>query len=147
MRGQLGGKDAARAVAYYDLGLARGDGWGGANGADIIVDGKVQGMTTGDAAARAAKAMLLPDAKAAELADKVLDGLNRKAMDAGLQIILNELGEGLEVDGAAGPATLNMLAARADEAGLTATGDAPRDRLMLAARLYWQARPTRPDLF
>ena len=147
MRGQLGAKDAAKAVAYYDLGLARGDGWGGANGADIILDGKVAGMTPGDAAARAAKAILLPDTKAAELADKVLDGLKRKALDAGLQLILNELGEGLTVDGAAGPATLNILSARADAAGLTATGDSPRDRLVLAARLYWQARPTRPDLY
>jgi uncharacterized caspase-like protein/TPR repeat protein len=147
MRGQLGAKDAAKAVAYYDLGLARGDGWGGANGADIILDGKVAGMSAGDAAARAAKAVLLPDAKATELATKVLDQLNRKALDAGLQLILNELGETVEVDGAAGPATLGLLTARADAEGLKPAGDTPRDRLMLAARLYWQARPTRPDLY
>ena len=147
MRGQIGAKDAARAVSYYDLGLARGDGWGGANGAGIILDGKVAGLGAGDAAARAAKAVLLPGAKASEAADKVLGQLNRRALDAGLQIILNELGEALQVDGAAGPVTLNILTARAEAAGLKADGDTPRDRLVLAARLYWQARPTRPDLF
>ncbi len=147
MRGQLGAKDAARAVAYYDLGLARGDGWGGANAADVILDGTVAGLTAGDAAARAAKAALLPDAKAAERADTILAGLPRKALDAGLQLILNELGEALVVDGAAGPATLDILKARADAADLRTAGDTPRDRLILAARLYWQARPTRPDLY
>ena len=104
-------------------------------------------LTPGDAAARAAKAVLLPDAKAAEQAGKVLDGLNRKALDAGLQLILNELGEAIDVDGAAGPATLGILTARAEAEGLEPGGDTPRDRLMLAARLYWQARPTRPDLY
>jgi TPR repeat protein len=147
MRGQLGPVDTAKAVAYYDLGLARGDGWGGANAAGIILEGGVAGLSPGDAAARAAKAVLLPEDKAVEAAEAVLASLNRKALDAGLQIILNELGERLEVDGAAGPATLSILSARADAAGLVAGGDSPRDRLILAAQLYWQARPTRPDLY
>ena len=147
MRGDLGEPDPAKAVEWYDMGLARGDGWGGANAAEIILSGKVKGLGPGDAAARAAKAVLLPDAKAAEAAGAVLDKMGRKAIDAGLQTILVELGETLKIDGSAGKGTRAALNARADFIGLKAEGDTPRDRLILAARLYWHARPTRPDLY
>lgn len=147
MRGQLGEVDPSKAVAWYDMGLERGDGWGGANAAEIILGGKVAGLGPGDAAARAAKAALLPDAEAAEAARKVLDSLDRRALGAGLQTILSELGEDVAVDGAVGPATLAALGRLAGAAGLTASGDTPEARLELAARAYWKARPTRPDLY
>lgn len=146
MRGQLGDVDPARAVAWYDLGLERGDGWGGANAADIILSGKVAGMGPGDAAARAAKAVALPDEKAAEAARKVLDSLDKKALGAGMQTILAELGEDVTVDGSVGPATLAVLDRLVAAAGLKA-GPSPIERLETAARLYWKARPTRPDLY
>jgi TPR repeat protein len=147
MRGELGPIDAPKAVAWYDMGLSRGDGWGGANAAGIILQGGVPGLGPADAAARAAKAALLPDAEAAAAARALLDGLDRRALDGGLQTILAELGDPLAVDGEAGPATRAALAARVAAAGLVPAGDSPADRLMTAARLYWLARPVRPDLY
>jgi TPR repeat protein len=147
MRGQLGAADHAVALAWYDTGLARGDGWGGANGAEVILMGGVAGLGPADAAARAAKAALLPDSEAAAAAARVLDGLDRRALDGGLQTILRDLGQDVAVDGAAGPATRAALAAAAQAAGMTGAADTPRDRLALAARLWWRAHPVRPDLY
>lgn len=147
MREQLGPADHAKAVAWYDMGLARGDGWGGANAAEVILMGQVADLGPADAAARAAKAMLLPDAEAAAAADKVLAGLDRRAIDGGLQVILRELGLDVAVDGAAGPATRKALGVAAQAAGVVDNADTPRDRLMLAARLWWLEHPVRPDLY
>jgi TPR repeat protein len=147
MREQLGAVDHAKAVAWYDMGLARGDAWGGTNAAEVILKGRIAGLGPADAAARAAKAMLLPDAEAAGRAAEVLGGLNRKAIDGGLQTILRELGAAVEVDGAAGPATRAALAEAAQAAGLPDSAETPRDRLLLAARLWWRQNPVRTDLY
>jgi len=57
VNGQIdGGRDYARAIEWYDLGLSRGDAWGGANAAWIIANRTPTGFTQFDATTRAAKA-------------------------------------------------------------------------------------------
>ncbi len=147
MREQLGPPDHAKALTWYDMGLARGDGWGGANGAEVILMGRIPGLGAADAAARAAKAVLLSDAKAAEAAQKVLDGLDDKALIAGMQTILADLGLPVTVDGKAGPATNAALRDAARAAGVPGEDGTVHDRLRLAARLWWQKYPVRSDVF
>ncbi len=147
MRGQLGEPDYPEAVRWFDEGLARGDGWGGANAANIILAGAAPGLTPADAAVRAAKAVHLPAEDAAAEAHRILMLLDARALDTALQSLLVELGERITVDGAVGPATLAALDRVRERVGLPPTGDTRSDRLMLAAKAYWADRPTRPDLF
>ncbi len=146
MREQLGPPDHAKALTWYDMGLARGDGWGGANGAEVILLDQIPGLGPADAAARAAKAVLLSDAKAAEAAQKVLDRLDEAAIVGG-QTILADLGLPVTVDGKSGPATLSALDTAARAAGVPGSAATDRDGLLLAARLWWKKHPVRPDLF
>ena len=150
LRDQLQGRTRAEALEWYDMSLARGDAWGGTNGAYIILDGQVPGQGPADAALRAAKAALLANEEPASQARAQLDGLSRSAVDRALQMALNELGESVAVDGQVGPATQkaleNITAAYGDPVPYAALTD-PKERLLLAARVYWAINPVRFDLF
>ncbi|WP_171177308.1 caspase family protein [Ruegeria sp. HKCCD8929] len=150
LRDQLQGRTRAEALEWYDMSLARGDAWGGANGAYIILDGQVRGKGPADAALRAAKATLLADEEAAGQAREQLDGLPNSALDRALQMALNELGERVAVDGQVGPATTraleNVTAAHGVPVPFAALND-PKERLILAARVYYAINPVRFDLF
>ena len=141
-----GGVNAARAIEWYDQGLARGDGWGGANAAWIIANRRPAGYAAHDAAVRAAKAATLrnPDAKAAAL--EVLTALPRAALDGGAQALLRDLGVEIEVDGAFGPNSQQKLDAFSAATGLEVPGD-PQGRVLALAGQYWKQTPFRVDLY
>jgi TPR repeat protein len=150
MRDQLQGRPRTEALAWYDTSLERGDAWGGANGAYIILDGQVPGKGPADAALRAAKAALLPNEEPAAQAQSQLDRLSRGDLDRALQLALNELGEYVTVDGQVGPATLTALETVSAKFGVPvpyAAASDPKARLLLAARVYWAQNPVRFDLF
>ncbi|MCF3592842.1 caspase family protein [Rhodobacteraceae bacterium LMO-12] len=147
VQGKLPGKTPAEALKWYDMGLERGDGWGGANGANMILNGEVSGFPVHAALIRAAKAMQLPDKDAASAAQNLLDQASNSDLARATQALLNEIGEGLTIDGAIGPATRKVLNTRAAEHGLPQPANVPRAQLLTAAKIYWAERPTRPDLF
>ncbi|WP_214648135.1 caspase family protein [Ruegeria lacuscaerulensis] len=147
---QLQGRSRTEALEWYDKSLARGDAWGGANGAYIILDGQVAKRGPADAALRAAKAVLLPNEEASAQARAQLEQISRVDLDRSLQMALNELGENIAVDGLIGPATQLALENVSAKFGVpvpfAATID-PKERLLLAARVYWAQNPVRFDLF
>ena len=145
--GQLGAPDWAEAIRWYDMGLSRGDGWGGANAAWVILNQRLPGFAPADAAVRAAKAVHLPDGGAADEARALLARLDARTLDAGTQSLLNDLGAGIEVDGAFGPGSRRALAGALAEADVRPSADTPEGRLLDAARAWWATRPVRPDLF
>ncbi len=148
LRGQIGEKDTAEAVRFYDMSLERGDGWAGANAATLILKDQVPGLGEADAAIRAAKAANLASAGAAERARERLAQVSSEGKGRALQMLLVELGHPVQVDGAIGPQTFRALeAASADAAIPYRRIDDPAERLIFAARLYWSANPVRFDLF
>ncbi|WP_171101483.1 caspase family protein [Ruegeria sp. HKCCD7255] len=150
LRDQLPGRTRAEALDWYDTSLSRGDAWGGANGAYIILDGQISGLGPADAALRAAKAALLPNEEAASQARSQLDNISRTDLDRALQMALNELGGSIAVDGQVGPATQAALENISAEYGVPvpfAASNDPKERLLLAARVYWAQNPVRFDLF
>jgi len=147
---QIQGRTRTEALEWYDKSLERGDAWGGANGAYIILDGQVANRGPADAALRAAKAALLPNEEPAAQARAQLDQISRADLDRALQMALNELGENIVVDGQVGPATQlaleNVSATFGVPVPFAAIND-PTERLLLAARVYWAQNPVRFDLF
>lgn len=145
---QIDGQSTADALRWYDLSLGRGDGWGGANGAIIIQQEQVPGKGPADAALRAARAALLANSEAAEVAREVLTELPGSALDRATQMTLKDLGQDVAVDGQVGPATRAAITRASEAAGLAdpASND-PLDRLLHVSRLYWAANPVRYDLF
>lgn len=148
MNGDLPGSDAAEALEWYDMGLSRGDAWGGANGAWIALYELAERIPGHAATARAGKAMALNDAEATAAARGLLEGLPQAQIAAGAQYILQELGAGITVDGQFGPASRRHLAEWAARAGLPVTvpGDAI-GQLQLAAQVHFALNPIRQDLF
>jgi uncharacterized caspase-like protein/TPR repeat protein len=136
----------AKAVEWYDVGLSRGDGWSGANAAWIIANRDVPGMAPRDAAIRAAKAAALGNAKAAEAAREVLADLPRAAVDAAAQMLVNDLGGSLDVDGAFGPGSRAEMARVLAARGATVAEADPVERAVALARVVWQAGGLRIDL-
>ncbi len=150
LRDQLQGRTRAEALQWYDTSLERGDAWGGANGAFIILDGQVPRRGPADAALRAAKAALLANEEPAAQAMAQLDGISKADLDRALQMALNEVGENVAVDGQVGPATLAALESASARFGVPvsyASTNDPKARLLLAARVYWAKNPVRFDLF
>lgn len=146
-KGDVGGKpNFAKAMEWYDEGLSRGDGWGGANGAWLIASEAPDGYTIWDAAVRAAKAAALRNTRAAESARDLLTQLDGTDLDAASQALMAELGEQVTVDGAFGPGSqeaLRNLSIRFSEA-IPADGV---ERLVMLARLYWRTNKFRVDLY
>ncbi len=147
VNGQIGDRiDTAKAIEWYDIGLSRGDAWGGANAAWIIANRPPAGFTPFDAATRAAKAATMRDAAAAAEALAVLDGLAPSALDGGAQQIMRDLGADIVVDGAFGETSrlaLDDLANRYDRQ----FPGAAKERLLALARLYWENTKFRVDLY
>ncbi|RYH11547.1 caspase family protein [Tropicimonas sp. IMCC6043] len=148
LRGQLGAKDVPEAVRWYDIGLERGDGWGGTNAAVLILNDDVPGKGGAEAAVRAAKAANLSNEEAAAKARELLGDIPASELGMALQMLLKELGQQVTVDGAVGPQTLQALERASQEAGIAyrAAND-PRERLLFAGRVYWAQNPVRFDLF
>lgn len=145
--GDVGGApDHAEAVRWYDIGLERGDSWGGANGSWIIANRSPDGYDLGDAAVRAAKSATLRDPEAAAAAETVLPSLPARAVESGTQKLMNALGQSVAVDGAFGPASVAALEALGDEHGRSFSDD-PLARLRELARLHWELSPFRVDLY
>ncbi|MEM7320690.1 MAG: putative peptidoglycan-binding domain-containing protein, partial [Pseudomonadota bacterium] len=150
LRDQLKGRSMKEALQLYDTSLERGDAWGGANGATIILNGSVPGRGPADAAVRAAKAVHLANAKGAGTAREKLAGIPEPALNRGLQMVLKELGQSITVDGQVGPATLRALETVSAENGVPlafGTDSDPVARLLQATRVYWAQNPVRFDLF
>lgn len=147
LNGDVGGRpDYAEAVKWYDEGLRRGDGWGGANGAWVIVQTSPSGLTAGDAAVRAAKAIALRNAEAAASAQQLLDTLPPKAIDMGAQVLMAELGAEITADGAFGPASEEALSRLAETFGTRFPTDR-MERLTALAKVYWTKNRFRVDLY
>lgn len=146
-RGELTGTpEFEEAVRWYDMGLSRGDGWGGANAAWVIANRKPKGYDRGDAAVRAAKAYVLRNETAAQAAMKVLVSLSATDLDQGAQKLMIELGEDLAADGAFGAGSRAALDRIADRFGKPIPEDRI-DRLSALAALFWSTQKLRVDLF
>lgn len=145
---QVDGAGPSEALSWYDRALARGDAWGGTNGAIMTQQGEVPGKGPADAALRAARAALLPDDEAAGIAREILTELSGSDLNRATQMALNDLGMSLSVDGQIGPATRTAIAETAAGLGLRFDGSSdPMERLLFVSRLYWAANPIRFDLF
>ncbi|MEX0303443.1 MAG: caspase family protein [Leisingera sp.] len=148
MNGDLPDSDAAEALEWYDMGLARGDAWGGANGAWVALNRLPGRVPTHAAVARAGKAMALNNAEARSAARDLLSAMPSTDIAAGTQYILRQLGSGITVDGQFGPASRRQLENWAREAGLPAI--VPEDaigQLQLAGQIHFALNPIRQDLF
>ncbi|WP_141117880.1 caspase family protein [Leisingera sp. JC1] len=148
MNGDLPGSDAAEALEWYDMGLARGDAWGGANGAWVALNRLSDRIPAHAAAARAGKAMALNDPDARAAARELLAGMTGADIAAATQSVLRGLGSSIAVDGQFGPASRRELADWARKAGLPATvPEDAVDQLQLAAQVHFALNPIRQDLF
>ena len=146
--GQLGENDRyARAVEWYDQGLARCDGWSGTNAAWIIVNRAPGDFTPRDAAVRAAKAAVLNGEDSATEAQSLLATLDRPAIDGAAQTLVNALGGTIVVDGAFGPASATEMARVLAAVGMPVPEGTPTERLLGLARVYWRVEPCRVDLY
>jgi len=144
--GALGetGRDA-KAIGWYDQGLARCDGWSGANAAWIIANRAPSGYLPRDAAERAAKAAVLDGKDSAAEARRLLAALDAEAIDGAAQSLLDALGGNVEVDGNFGPASVAEMQRILGPGAAPAT--TPTERLLALARSYWQGEPCRVDLY
>ena len=141
-----GGVDTARAIEWYDKGLARGDGWGGANAAWVIANRRPAGFAPHDAAVRAAKAASLRNPAARKAALEVLTALPRTAVDGGAQALMRDLGVDIAIDGAFGPQSLEKLEEFGRQNGRSFPSDR-QERLMALAQIYWERSKFRVDLY
>ena len=146
VRGQIDGTPA-QAVAWYDQGLARGDAWGGVNAANMILNGEVSGFTPAEALVRSAKAAQLPDGDAAAQARDQIAGADEADLGRAIQLLLNELGAGLAVDGLVGPATRAEIERRAAAAGIAPPAGGLDQQLLGLGRIHWAENPIRSDVF
>jgi TPR repeat protein len=146
--GALGETDRfTHAIEWYDQGLARCDGWSGANAAWIIANRAPAGYTPRDAAVRAAKAAVLNGEDSAAQARDLLATLDRKAIDGAAQTLVNALGGSIEIDGAFGQASATEMEKVLAAAGLEAPEGTPTERLLALARAHWLGEPCRVDLY
>lgn len=141
-----GGVDTVKAVAAYEVGLSRGDGWGGANAAWVIANRDVPGYTLYDAAALAAKAAALRNPSAQSAAVDVLASLSGNVLEGGAQTLMRDLGVEIDVDGNFGPASWEKLEALAIEKNKTIPQDR-QERLIALAQIFWEQTRFRVDLY
>ena len=135
--------DFVQAVQWYDLGLSRGDGWGGANGAATILNESPAGYDRADAVVRAAKAAALGNAEAAAKAAEVLAAVSAADLAAGTDRLVAEVMAGdptaPDIDNAPVLADLDRVLANPDAD--------PVAQIKAVAALYWSSRALRVDLF
>lgn len=135
--------DFVQALQWYDLGLSRGDSWGGANGAATILNQSPAGFDLADAGVRAAKAAALGNADAAAKADEVLAALSPDDLATAADRLVVQI---LAGDPTAPQADNGPVLAQLDV--LLATPDTdPVTRLKAVAALFWSTRALRVDLF
>jgi TPR repeat protein len=146
VRDQVDGT-AAEAVRWYDMGLERGDPWGGVNAATMILNGDVSGFTPSEALVRAAKAQFLAGDEPAERARSLLDDAGEGDLSRAVQLLLNELGAQVIVDGAIGPATRAAMQEIVSATDFAMPGGGVRPKLDLLARIWWSQNPVRSDIF
>lgn len=139
--------DLVEAVRLYDEGLERGDGWGGANAAWIILNKPVKGLGQVDAAIRAGKTAALRGAEPASRARKLMKRMDRDALNRAAQTLLNEMGADVTVDGLYGGQTRTAIQTLAEETGVKADLSSPSARLITTATIYWRKNPFRVDLY
>ncbi|MEM1429711.1 MAG: caspase family protein [Pseudomonadota bacterium] len=139
-------QDFTRALSWYDTGLDRGDPWGGANGALMILRKNPPGLSRFDAAKRAGRSAALGTGRASERALELLGELSARDISAGAQALLNDLGASLSVDGDFGPASMAALSEvlGPEASGLSAS--APLDILLAVAAAHWEAFGFRVDI-
>ncbi|WP_378212847.1 caspase family protein [Aquicoccus sp. G2-2] len=147
VRGQAKGHSIDEALDWYDIGLARGDGWGGANGATLILNGQVASPPKYEGYIRAAKTVVLPGEDSRAAARTLLESGDDRSLGMAVQGLMNELGGSLAVDGAVGPATRRAVNSMAAEYGVKPKGQSVKEMLLTAATVYWAKQPARPDLF
>ncbi len=145
--GALGESGAyANALKWFDLGLERGDGRSGDYAARLIAEVGIPGMTPIDAAVRAAKTAALGNSEAADSARATLASLPAKAVDGAAQQLVNDLGGGLTVDGAFGPASEAAMEKVLADHGAAVPGGNSIDRAVGLADVYWKSKGFRIDL-
>ncbi len=137
----------SHAIDWYDQGLARCDGWSGANAAWIIANRSPDGYLPRDAAVRAAKAATLNGADSAAEAESLLATLDRKAIDGAAQTLVNTLGGSITVDGSFGPASASEMEKALAITGADVPQGTPTERLLGLARVSWLRQPCRVDLY
>ncbi|MEP5087932.1 MAG: caspase family protein, partial [Paracoccaceae bacterium] len=141
------GKDLRKSVDWFTKGLERGDAFAGNDAAYLISSANVPGYDMADAALIGAKAAALRNHRAADRAKELIASFPRKALDAGAQKLILELGGDVSVDGAFGSGSQNAM----DEV-LTRfdSGPAEKDpveRIIQLAALVWTTSPFRVDLY
>ncbi|MEO1678228.1 MAG: caspase family protein [Pseudomonadota bacterium] len=147
VRDEVPGSSAEDAVRWYDMGLSRGDAWGGFNAAVLILRGDVPELGEAQAIVRLAKAQHLADEEPAGRARERLSDLRSGDTGRAIQLLLKELGEDLVVDGVVGPRTRDAIARRAEAAGLAFNSNDPLEQLSVLGRAYWAQNPVRTDVF
>jgi len=141
-----GGVNLGEAINWYDVGLERGDPWGGSNAAWLIHNKKPSGFGLGQAAIRAAKAATLRNKDASSQARSLLADMPRREIDAGAQLLINELGGSVTADGAFGSGSQAALTQLAEKYGATFAGQGSQ-RLEALAKVFWQNSKFRSDLY
>ncbi|MEP5761895.1 MAG: caspase family protein [Litoreibacter sp.] len=141
-----GGRNPVEAIKWYDIGLSRGDGWGGANGAWIIANRNPVGFTVFDAAVRAAKAASLRDPGPKAEALSLLNSLSSKAIDGGIQKLMLELGQDVVVDGAFGAQSEQALTELGTKTGRIFSSDRI-ERITALSTIFWERSTFRVDLY
>jgi TPR repeat protein len=141
-----GGVNYGEAIRWYDKGLERGDAWGGSNAAWIIHNEKPAGFGLGQAAIRAAKAATLRNEEAASQAKSLLADMSAGEIDAGSQMLINELGGSVLADGDFGPGSQAALKELATEYSTSFDGQGSQ-RLLALAKVFWENSKFRSDLF
>ena len=135
--------DFVQAVQWYDLGLSRGDAWGGANAAATILGENPAGYDLADAGVRAAKAAALGNVDAAAKAGEVLAALSAADLTKASDRLVAQVMAG---DPSAPDADITPVLAELDS--LLASPDPdPVTRIKAVAALYWSSRALRVDLF
>ena len=141
-----GGADFVKAVEWYDVGLSRGDGWGGANAAWVIAQKSPPGFTLFDSVVRASKALALGNQASHDSARDLLSRMNKKSIDGGTQQLMSELGVNITVDGAFGNGSRAKLNDLGNETGTRFSSD-PIERLEQLGKLFWERSKFRVDLY
>ena len=146
--GRAGGPaDMNRAVAWFDIGLHRGDALAGARAAKVIATEAPSDYDIFDAAVFAAKAATLRDERAVERALEELSYLSDRDINGGTQKLILALGGDLTVDGAFGPGSQQALDAVLARLNAGPAETDPTQRILQLASLQWQQSSFRVDLY
>lgn len=146
--GLVDGKaDILKAVEWLDVGLEHGDGSAGAYAAFIIATKAPKGLSMSDAALRAGKAAALRDPAVVKTSRDLLAAMPQENIDAATQILMNDLGEPVDVDGSFGAGSEASLSRVLEKFSAGVAKSNSTERLIQLARVYWSVSPFRVDLY